>query len=168
MKVIPFPTKQPIRRQAVVRDYMLGCAVFLGLGLYVLICWTATVLAAKHLFRILLVVFGVAWMAGCTSRKLEIPFEPGKQHCVSSMTEAEREQAMAWKEWDHKPMNAGYDPNHEPGDGDSGFNEPDKKGRLFCPRSMFLSWDLDTVGTPPDYKDSVWAAHCYPKHRGLL
>jgi hypothetical protein len=49
MKVIPFPTKQPMRRQAAVRDYMLGFAVFLGLGLYIAICWAGVAIAVKHI-----------------------------------------------------------------------------------------------------------------------
>lgn len=95
---------------------------------------------------------------------LEIPFEPGKCHRVSQMTPGQREQALTWKRWKHQPMDALYDPGHDPGLGESykldagGWRMP---GRVYCPKGMILSWDLDKVGTPPRYVDTDWVAHCY-------
>jgi len=98
---------------------------------------------------------------GCRAPISEIPFEPGKCHYVSKMTPVERQQSMAWKHWKHQPTDALYDPDHKPGLGDSGFNEKDKPGRLYCPKGMILSWDLNKIGTPPAYLDAQWTAHCY-------
>jgi hypothetical protein len=110
---------------------------------------------------ILLAALFIWWMLGCGRPESEVPFEPGKTHCVSKMTAAELKQAMAWKKWKKPPMDALYDPDHKPGFGESHFNEPDKPGRLYCPKGMILSWDLLKVGTPPNYADTSWAAHCY-------
>src|ERR1700744_5926125 len=105
----------------------------------------AAILAMATLFLLL---------AGC-KRSAEIPFQPGVSHCVSKMSAKDRSEAMAWKHWKVRPMDSGYDPNREPGPGESKFN--DKPGTAFCPKGMILSWDLDEVGTAPDYEDSTWA-----------
>lgn len=91
----------------------------------------------------------------------EVPYQPGLSHCVRNMSVADRESAMAWQKWKHAPVDAAYDPLHDPGMGESQFNEPDKPGRLYCPKGMLLSWDLGKIGTSPNYFDAEWVAHCY-------
>jgi hypothetical protein len=99
-------------------------------------------------------------VAGCSAPIQEIPFEPGVSHCVSKMSYAEQKQAMAWQSWKHQPMLAFCDMKGEPRNGESsGKHCP----RLYCPpgKGMILIWDLNKAGTPPDYKDTEWTAHCY-------
>jgi hypothetical protein len=91
----------------------------------------------------------------------EIPFEPGRSHCVSKLSPSERRQALAWKHWKNPPQDAKYDPDpdHLPAKGESYIQG--KPGRVYCPRGWMLSWDLLGVGHGPGYADAAWVAHCY-------
>jgi hypothetical protein len=97
-------------------------------------------------------------LTGC---QREIPFQPGISHCVEKMSWRDINKAMEWKRWRHQPIDAIYDPKRDPGPGESRFNDKNKPGRVYCENGLILSWDLNKVGTPPDYGDTKWTAHCY-------